>query len=199
MRLASLVVLSLPWVALAARPADACSLLGNGTWARDPAYADDRVAPTAPAVDATFHAGDRDDMCGFEAYLEVRVSGATDDRTASDQLGYRVTTSSAQLAPALGDGPVTIAEAGAGALVFHVFEHVEADTIELEVRAVDLNGNHSEPTRVTRPYVDTGDGGCATGGAASPLLALALGGLVRRRARESFPLRPATPVTGARR
>jgi hypothetical protein len=137
------------------RPAHACSLIANYEHGLDAAHADDTTPPTTVTASAEvvrIHShddggcGGAHDSCGSYGYVAVIVA-ATDDRAASDQIGYQV-----RLVGGAAPQDMTIpAEAqrpaDPGRLVFY-FDVAAAIDMELEVRAVDLNGNLGPPSIV---------------------------------------------------
>jgi MYXO-CTERM domain-containing protein len=177
---------------IVSRPSRACSPLGNVEHDLDPAYVNDTVAPSAPVVTL----GDvappprrpTGGGCG-SSYVELVVE-ATDDRAPANGLGYDVTI----LTP---DTPLNddtrIVRGFGGHSLYVGFTHVPDDLtgfqLDVEVRAVDLNGNVGEPTafstyiELPALVVDEDDGGCSAGGASPGWLGLAALALLRRRRR----------------
>lgn len=111
---------------------------------------DDRVPPSAPEVTWSlreptawlFGAG-CNTWCSADGRIELAVS-ASDDR--SDQLGYEVTfVDDAPFPFAYRPREPVVAKEGRLWLIYRE----GGDTLELDVRAIDRNGNRSPPTRVT--------------------------------------------------
>jgi hypothetical protein len=159
-----------------------CSLLGNETHQLDPAQANDHVAPSAVTASAEVVRFDGSDdggcaaggggTCGDLAEIELAVS-ATDDATPADKVGYVVELASGTPPRgfALPAGAILPAEDSL-LLRFSADDH-DGFTIDLSVRAIDLNGNLGPPTVIT--VSEPGESGCRTarGGGALlwPLLA----------------------------
>jgi len=180
---------------VAPRPADACSLIANGDWQPDTAQASDTTPPAAPTVEITdvHRSEDRSgcggtSSCGDLATIHLAVS-ATDDRATAAQLGYELRVvggtppagfdpeAAGRVTPAFGDE-----------LVFYFDFAAPSFEVDVEVRAVDANGNLGPPTVVTiSDVVDRG--GCTTHRANSGMIGFGLTALAaavalrRRRAR----------------
>ena len=161
-----------------------CTLIGNDPHELDPAQSTDHVAPgavTASAEVVRFDGGDDGGCagmggggtCGDLAEVDLAVSAA-DDATSTDQLGYEVVLASGTPPRgfALPTGAI-VASQGELFLRYSSSDH-DGFTIDLSVRARDLNGNLGPPTVVT--VSEPGESGCRTthgGGAALwPLLAV---------------------------
>jgi Synergist-CTERM protein sorting domain-containing protein len=174
----ALVAAAVAIAALAsARPARACSLLGYAPLVLDPAMADDHVAPTVAAGAVTVFRGTG--SCSGYGGVEIQIT-ATDDRTAPDLLAHTVTVRTGTLAIFGGatDEPFT---QPSDSVTIYFTDTGQALDLELEVRAVDRNGNRSEPAVVTVVVPEADAGGCAVGGGAGWLAALALVPVLRRR------------------
>jgi|JI10StandDraft_1071094.scaffolds.fasta_scaffold14895_2 MYXO-CTERM domain-containing protein len=186
---ATLALTTLTSLALVAtpRPAAACSPWYAEPLVLDPAYATDAVAPGPVTATAEVSRSDEPDgctidTCGSGATIALAVS-ATDDRAPTERLGYRV-------AIVGGDVPegfwVDAAAIQANGWLYYSFNDDRAFSFQVEVRAVDLNGNAGPPTLVTIAAPGADDGGCSSAGAGRPagfgLLALAGLAAVRRRA-----------------
>jgi hypothetical protein len=113
----------------------------------DPAYATDAVAPGPVTATAEVSRSDEPDgctidTCGSGATIALAVS-ATDDRAPTERLGYRV-------AIVGGDVPegfwVDAAAIQANGWLYYSFNDDRAFSFQVEVRAVDLNGNAGPPT-----------------------------------------------------
>lgn len=165
----------------APRPARACSLFGY-----DPMFlsaGSDTVAPTLSVGPATVWRGDG--SCAGTGLVQVEVA-ATDDQTPANVIGYQVLVTRGDVRfPGLPATPFTQLS---GDLSLHFNDTGQALDLTLQVRAVDRNGNLSEPVSVDVVDAPPGDeGGCAVGGGAGAgvgwLAALALVPLVRRRRR----------------
>ena len=149
-----------------------CSLLGNDAHELDPAQSNDHVAPGAVTASAeVVRFGGSRGQCGGIAEADLAVS-ATDDATPADKLGYLLELASGT-PPRSFDLPSGAIRAADGELfVRYDANQSGAFTIDLSVRARDLNGNLGPPTVVT--VSEPGESGCRTarGGAALwPLLA----------------------------
>ncbi|MGN6108822.1 MAG: MYXO-CTERM sorting domain-containing protein [Kofleriaceae bacterium] len=178
-------------IGLAPRPADACDLVSNRPHERDPAHAADTVAPSAPRIVDTTVGRSEDDAgcgaygsCGSYGWFQIEMQ-AFDDATPADRIGYQVRLIGGVL-PAGLTLPTTPLFGEYG-LTFYFDIDAPSFVADLEVRAIDLNGNLGPPTVVTiADHVD--DGGCAAGGRTRPIAGagvalLVLGMLVRRRRR----------------
>lgn len=186
------VAVALSMLALGVDEAEACSLFTPREFFTNPAHADDVTAPTLSEVSyvvARFDGG-----CEGTGAITINFV-AGDDRTAAPELGYEVSVVSG------GDDlfgvPVGVRLYwwATNEVVVHFNDLGQALDLELDVIAVDLNGNRSAPVRVhvQADGVDQGDdesGGCSTGGARSTaasalvlaaLLAVRCHGARRRR------------------
>ena len=166
-------------------PADACIPLANQPHDLDPAYASDTIAPAAVRIsDAWAWSRKAAGTCGANADLYVIVR-ASDDTTPEDKLGFQVrvvgSTGSDVWAPA---NPVLAIDHD---LILGFDPDADAFSVDLEVAAVDLNGNvgpftpfHFDWVKPADPEEESG-GGCATSSGAGWVAALALLALRRRR------------------
>jgi len=135
------------------RPSGACSPAedDDGPHERDPAFVTDTVAPSA--VDATFDVyrssgGGGCDSCGG-GFNTIQLSlTASDDRTPEGRMGYRFTIVGGQPPPSIlfptGD---RIASYGQVNWRFDSAYH-GSFSFDVEIRAVDLNGNVGPATIV---------------------------------------------------
>lgn len=161
-------------VGLDAHDAAACGASVPDTFMLDPAYRDDTSPPSPPSVSATARLSTGTD-CGDFVIVSMEVS-TTDDRAPSERIGYIIDMES----------PATTAPTGS------LHRYFPADspsfTKQFSVRAVDLNGNTSEPSLVDIAYeAPSADDGCNVAG--SPGFALALLVLARcKRWRRSRPI-----------
>jgi MYXO-CTERM domain-containing protein len=194
MKLASLSFVVVTLVAGDPQVVDACSFAPNETHALDAAFANDATPPGAPDVTPTVRRWEYPSSCFDIGLIDVAVS-ATDNAAPPDRLGYRFSVRSGDppdrfgitadaIAPPALDGSDSVS------LFFNYMD--TAFAFELEVRAVDLNGNVGPPTVV---YIsdpagpnnsDDDDTGCsATGSSSSNGLAslLTLGVLFTLRSR----------------
>ncbi|MBK9035549.1 MAG: hypothetical protein IPL61_30550 [Myxococcales bacterium] len=163
-------------------PARACSPWGTAPLVLDPAYADDTVAPTLAVTSWSVWRGDG--SCEGTGAIEFTLARA-DDRAPAAQLGTELTLISGTWpGPAMPEGPRVQPLNPELSLYFN--DRGQDIDVELELRAVDLNGNRSAPVTV-RITDDVGSGGCAAGGGGgaggAALLGLAAIGARRRRAR----------------
>jgi len=137
------------------RPSGACSPVEDdyGPHDRDPAFVTDTVAPSA--VDATYDVyrssggGGCANSCG-SGFSTIQLSvHATDDRTSSERMGYRFTIVGGQPPPRIlfptGD---RISSYGQFNWRFDP-DYDGAFSFDVEIRAVDLNGNLGPATIVT--------------------------------------------------
>ena len=153
-RLALLALILAPSIP---RPTGACSALPDnaGEHAVDTAFATDLVPPSvvtvAMAVDR--NPGSGSGGCGGAAcsdrsnvvFLSV---DATDDRAPSSQLGYQLTVVAGQV-PSGMTIPTTAVGAIDGDLRLWFPSDTRAIAFDLEIRAVDLNGNLGPATVIT--------------------------------------------------
>lgn len=210
-------------ILVAAADAAACSFASPEPFAVDPAEAAiDAVAPQPPS--AVWYALDEGDVleqssCFDLSTFTIAPTGASDDRTAAEDLGYQIElrrdVAEFVAAHALGLG-ADAAFAGPGV----VFVEIDPDRTSLEVydfdirlRAIDRAGNLSEPTewvRIVTPdesgevhddaSQDSDEPACAAAvgaGGGSALLVLAALLPVRRRWRSSW-WRPAIDGVNSR-
>lgn len=172
-------------VAIDARDASACSAALPDELELDAAYVDDRTPPSPPTVTVETHVSTGTN-CGDFGLVTFSVA-SVDDRAPTEKLGFRLALVSSD--SSVSTRPYAVVPVGG-----HIFEFfdptVESLHAQLSVRAVDLNGNMSEPTLVDVTYeapLPPPEQGCNSGG--SPGLALALLVLarctIRRDARPS--------------
>jgi hypothetical protein len=149
--------LAVPLLALACPdPVGACSIIGNPDHTVDAAYADDETPPGAVTASVLVRRFDQGggggcggtavSSCYDVAFVEVTVA-ATDDAAPAEQLGYQVRVASGQ-APAGMTPPAGAIRAEQGVLVLPFSYMQSGFSFELEVSAVDLNGNLGPPTLV---------------------------------------------------
>jgi hypothetical protein len=189
-------------VAVHARQADACSFASPTPLTVDPqAQATDGTPPSAP-VGKLDHitrgkGPKRTSTCGMSVSscddlgsIAITVS-ATDDQTASDQLGYRVELASGRLPGDLALPTAPILAMG-GYLYFHwldgATDEQEEVSLSLAISAVDRAGN-AGPSATVEIH-SPGSGGCSLVGGrlgsswATPVvLVLVAARLLRRRTR----------------
>ena len=135
-----------------ARPVEACCAVAGGgacgyggysLHVIDPAQADDTMPPTAPTVDVEISRYDQG--CGSNG-LELELGmQATDDRAPAQRLGFLVTVASGELLIEIDEGAIVPYD---GTVSFYFAEDELPFEGELEVRAIDLNGNIGPPTIV---------------------------------------------------
>ncbi len=161
---------SLPWALLtlistsatlvAPRPIGACSLATNELHRVDPAFSSDATPPsavTAAVVDVAHIEDDGDGggcgshvaSCGSYGVVTVAVS-ATDDAAPPDRIGYQIRLVSGTPPRDFGV-PAQSDMLGASRpfeneLIFYFHPDDHDWQVELEIRAVDLNGNLGPPT-----------------------------------------------------
>lgn len=174
----ALAVAALASVALTARPADACSLIGNEAFVVEPGAGGDTTAPGGVTVVASsLVRTDADNMCGYAGVLSLTMT-ARDE--GGGPVGFRVDAVEGTIDEA--DTPIV---AGfANELVFYLWDLDPAYV--LDVSAVDHAGNVGPTSRLTFTTPPE-EGGCSTGGAGSSGAAIgvafAVAGLARRRRR----------------
>lgn len=140
------------------RPSGACSPApqDGGSHALDPAFSTDTAAPGA--VDATFDiyrasnsggGGCSHDSCGG-GFNEVALQlTAADDRTPGERMGYRFTIVGGQTPPYL-NFPTGDRLVGYGEVNWRYDSSFDGKfSFDVEIRAVDLNGNVGPATVVT--------------------------------------------------
>lgn len=170
-------------------PADACDRAGNGSWRSDEPIAGDTAPPSVPTAELIGVTRSEDpsgcgtmSSCGSSATIAIAVS-ATDDRAAVAQLGYEIRIVGGD--PPRGFNPEArgrVTPAFDDTLLFDFAFDAGSFSVDLEIRAVDANGNVGEPTLVTvEDFVD--DGGCRAGGNAVGfgMLAFATAFALRKR------------------
>ena len=152
-RLALLALLLAPSIP---RPTGACSAVSENAGERqlDPAFSTDLVPPSAVTASAVV---DRDDddggggggcngaQCVTSGSFVFMSVYAMDDRAQKEQLGYRLTLASGEL-PAGMNLPTTAVISDSGELRLRFPNDAPAFAFELEIRAVDLNGNNGPAT-----------------------------------------------------
>jgi hypothetical protein len=146
-----LLVASLLAFLVNARPAEACCAIAGGgaggyggysLHVTDPAQADDATPPSAPEVDVDISRYDQG--CGSNGLdLELTMQ-ATDDRAPAERIGFLVTVASGEFSIEIEDGAIV----PNGLVAFYFAEDELPFEGELEVRAIDLNGNIGPPTFV---------------------------------------------------
>jgi hypothetical protein len=171
--------------------ADACIFYLPQPIQRDVAHAEDQVPPSRVDVVARVtHPEDEPDSegcsrvkssCPRHNYIMLALH-ATDDRTSGDRLGYHVRFlgGSAPRGLKVTDGPL-VPEGSNLVLWFDIDDDGDFE-IDLDVRAVDLNGNYGPPTVITVGYSE-GLGCQAAVGARTLPVCLALAWVLRRRRR----------------
>jgi MYXO-CTERM domain-containing protein len=165
-------------ITLAAKPADACSLVTNDIHQVDPEQSGDTVPPGSTRVVTAKISREQDDSsgcvagCGSRGVITLELD-AEDAGTTPDRMGYLVTIVNGN-APAgffVEEEPVT---SFGGPLHFYFDFEAPRVFVELEIRAVDLNGNVGLATLISLEELEQDDGGCAV----APSGALASLGLV---------------------
>lgn len=185
------LVASLLALLVNARPAEACcAIAGSGACndggyalhVTDPAQADDTTPPSAPVVDVELTRFDQG--CGSHGLDLVLAMQATDDRAPAERIGFLITVAS---------GEFEFETEGAivpyGPVSFYFAEDELPFEGELEVRAIDLNGNIGPPTIVeVSSSASSSRKRFASGRGAGPMLTFGMVGLAlviacRRRRR----------------
>lgn len=120
---------------------DACGYGGYSLYEGDPAQADDTTPPSAPVVEVEVYRYDQG--CGSHGLdLELAMQ-ATDDRADAERIGFLVTVARGEFALEVDEVIVPY-----GPVSFYFAEGELPFEGELEVRAIDLNGNIGPATRV---------------------------------------------------
>ena len=187
--LAGVVVVAAPW-----SDARACDPIGQFNHTIDPSMQPaDQTPPTLPALpSAMLHYAQDSAGCGAakcgDATFAAIPAVATDDMTPAQQIGYRVSLASGTL-PADFSLPATAVDPIAGFIrLYFNADTASSFDFTLQVVAIDLAGNESEPQTV-RVTDDSGHA-CAVArgrasrtdlGWAAPLALLALAYRRRRR------------------
>jgi hypothetical protein len=121
--------------------------------------------------------------CGDRASIHLELS-ATDDRAQPDLIGYEIRVIGGQ--PPVGLDPMRDGRVQGSQLYFFFDYGAPGFTVDLEIRAVDLNGNLGPPVVVTVTDAEDGGGCMATrqhGLAGFGLVLVVLGWVTRRRYR----------------
>jgi hypothetical protein len=190
MRLFELCLVAAAAVVAVPRTADACSLADNGLWVADPTHSGDRTAPSLPEVVDVEVLRNADSGgcvaagCGDRASIHLALS-ATDDRAQPDLIGYEIRVAGGQ--PPRGLDPMREGRVRGGQFYFFFDYGAPGFTVDLEVRAVDLNGNLGPPVIVTVSDAEP-SAGCMSvarqhGLVTFGLVLLVLGWVTRRRYR----------------
>lgn len=138
------------------RPTGACSPRSpgdGGPHRPDPAYAGDAVAPSAVMATSMVVFGDDSVGCnsgcgGAVAEIQLHVE-ATDDQAPADELGYQLTVIDGLPPPGF-EAPAQVRLSDYGYFILHFSPSFRGSfTFDLELRAVDLNGNVGPPTVIT--------------------------------------------------
>lgn len=146
-----LLVASLVAFLANAQPAEACCAIAGGgacgysgyaPHVTDPAQADDATPPSAPVVDVEITRYDQG--CSSNGLdLELAMQ-ATDDRAPAERIGFLITVASGDFSIEIEDGAIV----PYGPVSFYFADDELPFEGELEVRAIDLNGNIGPPTIV---------------------------------------------------
>lgn len=158
---------------LVPRPAGACSLAGNGIHQVDPAHAADTTPPGA--VTATGLAIERyqDSSapcvagCGDRGYITFEPS-ASDDATPAELVGYQLRVVRGTPPRGLQDVEDYAITTYGGPAYFYFDYDAPGFDFDLEVRAVDLNGNLGPPLILQIADAPESEG-CAAGSGRHPL------------------------------
>ena len=141
------------------KPVGACSVavMDGGVHVLDPRYADDDVAPSALVASAAVWRSPASDDSGCTScgpspgYVHLELS-ATDDRTPYERLGYKFAIAAGQpprgldLTHTLLPNPYD----GWGHQLGLAFDtSSEPFSFDLEIRAIDLDGNAGPPVVIT--------------------------------------------------
>lgn len=168
--------------------ADACSYPGFARHELDVLQRGDAIAPvlTAASIAVTPPDLSSSSSCGDLGRVKL-VLTANDDRTPQDKLGYVVTLADGGSLPTWLAMPsyTALANGAAHDSMLSTYDaSAPVEDLDLAVRAVDLNGNLSEPMLV-KFEAPRDSGGCSAGVRGGPAFAglLALAALLGRRRR----------------
>jgi hypothetical protein len=170
----------------ATRPAAACTPVDNWAHVLDPAQADDHTPPSAVTVhDVIVSRDSGGDGCAASCGgpdLTIQLT-ASDDR--SGPIGYRVAIVGGRPPRGLWINPEPVAPAYGASHLQYLFEDDDYGwSFDVELRAVDGNGNLGPATRVTIADPDAPEGGCAAARRSRSSVGLAIAAaLVTRRRR----------------
>jgi hypothetical protein len=142
---------------IAPAPLGACSLATNEDHHLDLAFGSDKTAPgtvTASVYDLIHHENDGDGggcgthvaSCGSFSSLTLDVS-AIDDQTPAERIGYRLRVISGDTPRDFNVPMQDVRAFGSQLYLYFAVDDHDFD-FELEIRAVDLNGNAGAPTVV---------------------------------------------------
>lgn len=147
----------LPTVTVLPRTAGACSLAGNDDHHLDPAHAGDTTPPSLATASAELVWHEDDDggggcgstvaSCGSYGLITLAVA-ATDDAAPADDLGYQLRVI-AGVPPSGLNLPAQNVRAFSGELLVYFDYSSPGFDFDLEIRAVDLNGNLGPPSVVS--------------------------------------------------
>lgn len=139
------------------RPSGACSLVPESSpHLLDPAFAADTTAPGAVTASALVEVPPTRDgggcgatpLCGDGGSFLVVFVDATDDRTPAGRLGYRLEVVGGQV-PAGFTLPTEALAPDGGEVRIRIATARAPFSVEVAVRAVDLNGNEGPATVIT--------------------------------------------------
>ncbi len=133
-----------------ARTAEACCAVAGGgcgfggydLHVIDPAQADDTTPPSAPVVEVEVIRYDQG--CAADTAELLITMEATDDRAAADRIGFLITVASGELTLETQEEAIV----PYGPVSFYFRDDELPFEGELEIRAVDSNGNIGPPTIV---------------------------------------------------
>jgi hypothetical protein len=150
--------------------ARACDPIGTCPHMLDPSMqATDHTPPTLPAIPAAethYEEGSSNGIgcgvgakCGPGSWIGIRAM-ATDDMTAPEQIGYRLSLESGTVPPDVGLTTMT-QDPFLGFVRIYIREETTEFNFTLRVVAIDAAGNESAPQTVV---VEHHDSGCSIGG-----------------------------------
>ncbi len=150
--------------------ARACDPIGNLPHILDPSMqATDHTPPTLPAIPAAvthYEEGSSNGIgcgvgakCGDGSWIGIPAM-ATDDMTAPEQIGYRLSLESGTVPPDVGLTTMT-QDPISGFVRVYIREETTDFNFTLRVVAIDAAGNESAPQTVV---VEHHDSGCSIGG-----------------------------------
>jgi uncharacterized protein (TIGR03382 family) len=158
----------------------------------DPSFATDTTPPgtVAAAAEVWWDDGDDDSggfcmpPCGGPGNHIALTLSSSDDRTPADAIGYQIHVVGGSL-PEGTDFPLDPVVPPYGDQILLRFSGESAFSVEIEIRAVDLNGNLGPAMRLAISGARRDEGGCAASGSSPPLsfglVGLALVAALRRR------------------
>lgn len=176
--LVALLAVALP------RPADSCSISVPSPHQKDPQHATDVTPPSATFVTTSrVESSDGGGCCGgARRWIELGLV-ASDDKTSADELGYKLTVVGGE--PPRNFPETQTLQYGGDRMPVSVDFEDAAFAFDLEIRAVDLNGNEGPPVVVEIAF-QAESSGCSTSSELPVWAMFVIGALalaIRRRRR----------------